>query len=226
MITRSDRDSLISLIKKYTSEKIGAFDLDESLAELADKTKDETVSIVSNYLWYFYDDFEDHSIVASKEDWDLFQRFILLLKSDEELRLIEQKKYTIRQVLSAILLCIFCIAWWQFGWEFELLITSAFLGVFSIFISFWKQKEEQNNTDDISELFPFNSFQQLMRIRKKQELFQKVKYNYKLEKKRIRSPEDDALMHLRSRLLWLIYSPVVLLFQSFPEEKTQIKIVT
>jgi len=226
MINRTDRDSLINYINQYISEEISAFDLDDSLMEIADKTDDETVKIVSEYMWYFYDDLKDHNIVATKEEWDLFQRFILLLKSDEKLIEIESKKYTVRQIFSLILLCIFFFAWWKFGWNVQLLMTSMVLGVFSIIISFWKRVEEQKNSELIPEIFPFENFSHLMKIRKNNSRFKKKKYNRKLESQRVRSPIVDILKHLRYRISWLIYSPIVLLFQSLPEKVKQIKIMT
>jgi hypothetical protein len=51
----------------------------------AARTKDETVKHVADLLWYHYDDLEDHKVVASKAEWDFFQRLLLILKSDADL---------------------------------------------------------------------------------------------------------------------------------------------
>jgi hypothetical protein len=226
MTNRTDRDLLISLLNQYISEEITAFELDEYLTELSYNTNDKTVKIVSNFMWHFYDDVKDHTIVASKEEWDLFQRLVLLLESDEELIEMISKKYTIRQMLSLGLLCIFFYAWWKFGYNLKLLITSMLLGGFSIIISAWKEKEEQGKDDIIREIFPFENLHHLMKTRKKITGFKKKKYNRRLRRKSIRNPSMDMFMHLINMLAWLVYSPIVLLFQSMPEKETRVKTKT
>jgi hypothetical protein len=37
-------------------------------------------------MWLHYDDFRDHAIVASKREWDHFNRLLLLLASDAEIQ--------------------------------------------------------------------------------------------------------------------------------------------
>lgn len=81
-VIREDRDELIAILNRYLDEEISAFEFDEQLADLDERTEDETVCSAITSLCFFYDDITDHKVVAGKEAWDFFQRLLLLLKSD------------------------------------------------------------------------------------------------------------------------------------------------
>src|SRR5450759_2567420 len=102
MFSRYDRDRLVEVIIRYLNEELTAFKLDEALSEIGVRTKDETVKQVVNLFWYHYDDVEDHKVVASKEEWDYFQRLLLVLKSDADI-VVEtgKRKWTARQAVAA-----------------------------------------------------------------------------------------------------------------------------
>ncbi len=85
MFSRYDRDALAEVINRYLTDDLSAFKFDEALADISARTKDQTVQHVAGLLWYHYDDLEDHKGVASKVEWDFFQRLLLLLKSDADL---------------------------------------------------------------------------------------------------------------------------------------------
>jgi hypothetical protein len=85
MFSRYDRDRLAEVINRYLNEEVTAFKFDEQLSEIAAATKDETVQQVASLFWYHYDDVDDHKVVASKEEWDYFQRLLLILKSDSDI---------------------------------------------------------------------------------------------------------------------------------------------
>ncbi len=57
MFSRYDRDRLIEVINCYLNEELTAFKLDEALSEIGTKTK------------HYYDDVQDHKVVASVEEW-------------------------------------------------------------------------------------------------------------------------------------------------------------
>ena len=100
MFSRYDRDRLVEVIIRYLNEELTAFKLDEALSEIGVRTKDETVKQVVNLFWYHYDDVEDHKVVASKEEWDYFQRLLLILKSDAKIvQETGKRKWTLRQVV-------------------------------------------------------------------------------------------------------------------------------
>jgi hypothetical protein len=83
MFSRYDREALVEVINRYLSDELTAFKLDDALSDIAARTKDETVNHVADLFWYHYDDVEDHKVVASKEQWDFFQRLLLILKKME-----------------------------------------------------------------------------------------------------------------------------------------------
>lgn len=52
---------------------------------------------------------EDHNVVATKEEWDCFQRLLLILKSDAEIvQETGERKGTVRQAVAAV--CLPCSA--------------------------------------------------------------------------------------------------------------------
>jgi hypothetical protein len=71
-------------IRDYMAERIGAFELADSLHSTARATHDATVKFVHNLMWFHYDDCKDHKVVASKQEWDYFNRLLLLLESEAE----------------------------------------------------------------------------------------------------------------------------------------------
>jgi hypothetical protein len=102
MFSRYDRDALVEVINRYLADEITAFKLDEALSEIGARTKDETVQQVVALFWYHFDDVDDHKVVASKEEWDYFQRLLLILKSDAEIvQETGKRKWTPRQAVEA-----------------------------------------------------------------------------------------------------------------------------
>ncbi len=74
MLSRCDRDALAEAINRYLRDEITPSALDEAVSGIGARTKDETVKQVVALLWFYYDVVDDHKVVASKEEWDLFQR--------------------------------------------------------------------------------------------------------------------------------------------------------
>ena len=84
MIDRKARDEMGKAIRDYMEERIGAFELHDSLDCIAHETEDGTVKVIGRQIWFHYDDCKDHKIVASKQTWDYFNRLLLLLESEAE----------------------------------------------------------------------------------------------------------------------------------------------
>ena len=110
MIDRRARNKMATAIRSYMDEEMKAFQLDEELNRISDATKDKTVKDISFILYFHYDDIENHKIVASKEEWDYFNRLLLLLESDGELESINSRTiwHPFRQTVAAIFFGIFC----------------------------------------------------------------------------------------------------------------------
>src|SRR5512141_1226431 len=103
MLSRFDRDALAEAINRYLREEITAFALNEAVSGIGAKSKDETVKQVVAMLWYHYDDVDDHKVVATKGEWDFFQRLLLVLKSDADIVAeTGERRWTARQAVAAV----------------------------------------------------------------------------------------------------------------------------
>ena len=81
-VVREDRDRLALLLSDFMEEKIGSFALDKGLDDLLE-SKDSAVRELAGQLWFFYDDFADHTIIIDRDGWNWLQRWLLFLKTDE-----------------------------------------------------------------------------------------------------------------------------------------------
>jgi len=223
MVDRNNRDKLIIEIQNFINDKIDSFEFDENIFEIQSNSEDETIKYVVNSLWYYYDDLKEHKIAIEKEGWDFIQRLILILTSDKEIIEKKERKYTIRQALSLSFLIIFIVSYFYVGYTIKLLYISMGLGIFSMALSWWKVKSEINNLIKW-ELYPFSNIPELSILRREQKSFQKQHYDKKLKKRKIRSYFAHNLLLIHSRLSWLVFSPLVLLYQSLPETNSTIEI--
>ncbi len=85
MIDRDARNAVVAALEDYQLERITAFEFDERIFDVADKSLDQTVRECVDALCGFYDDCTDHRVVAEKYEWDIWERLRLLLLSDAEL---------------------------------------------------------------------------------------------------------------------------------------------
>ena len=227
VVNRSDRDALVEVINEYLEEKINAFTLDERLSKIEARTDDPTVQWVRAQLWYCYDDCKDHQVVGDKAEWDLIQRLLLLLKSDASVVVeVGPAKWAARQAVAA--LCLIVAGWtvWRTGWGEHLLITNIPLGVISMCLAYWRRRAENRIEAHSAALVPFGSVAQLRSLRRTLSGVVKRRYPGQLAKRRIRSPAVDFLLWLQFGALWLMFSPVALLFQLRPERTTGWRVVT
>jgi len=225
MFSRYDRDSLIEVINRYLNDELTAFKLHDAISEIGAKTKDETVNQVVSLFWCHYDDVEDHKVVASKEEWDYFQRLLLILKSDAEI--IEEageRRWTARQAVAAACLALFGVAVVKMGWGYHLLVVTIPLGVVSMLLSHWRSRHEARRLHDQTALMPFGSVSELLSLRRKVRNFVKARYPAHLGTRRIRSPLGSAAMWLHFGAVWLVFSPVALAFQMLPEPEHRWKV--
>ena len=223
MVDRDNRDKLIVEIQNFLNEKTDSFEFDENIFEIQANTEDKTINYIVKVLWHYYDDLKEHKVAIDKEGWDTIQRFLLVLKSNQEIIEKKERKYTTRQVLSLSLLSLFIVSYFYVGYTINLLYIAMGLGIFSMALSWWKIKSE---TDTLVkwELYPFSNIPQLLRLRRNQKSFQKQHYSKKIGTNEIRSNFIYYLMLIHSRLSWLVFSPFVLLYQSLPETNTTIEI--
>jgi hypothetical protein len=149
---------LVEVVNRYLGEEITAFALDEALFDIRTRTKDETVKQVSRLLWYHYDDIHDHKVVASKEQWDYFQRLLLVLKSDAEIvKETGKRTWTARQTVAAACLGLVVIAIAKSGFGYHLLLATVPLGFVSMLLAYWYACVEARRLHDQTALTPFDS---------------------------------------------------------------------
>lgn len=216
MVDRDARDKLIGIIHDYLEERITAFTFDEQINELAPKTEDETVKYAVRMLWYHYDDCKDHKVVLCKEQWDYFQRLLLLLKSDASVLVERLRIWSWHQVVAGLLLaCFVAVAIWL-GWGAHLFLAAIPMGVGSIALSHFREGVYPQDRQQLARLTPFASFSQVLEIRRTLIGFNKHPHRAALAQRRIRSPGMDRVLHWQFLVLWVLFSPAVLFFQMFP----------
>lgn len=225
-VNRADRDALIEVTNQYLREEFTAFAFDEKLSEIEARTNDETVTWVRAQLWGFYDDCDDHKVVCDKTEWDLFQRLLLLLKSDA-IMVVETgpAKWTARQAVAAAGLVVAGWTVWKTGWGSHLLIYNIPLGVVSMALSWWRGRTESKHEPRNETVAAFASVGEIRSIRRTARGFVKARYPGRLGKRRIRSPMVDCVYWIQWGAFWLMFSPVALAFQLRPERRTTWRVV-
>ncbi|MGE0481702.1 MAG: hypothetical protein AB7Q17_14650 [Phycisphaerae bacterium] len=223
MIDRDARDCLATLIESYLDEQIAAFEFDEKIQDVAGKSDDEAVRHIAQALWFYYDDCKDHTVVLSKQQWDYFQRLVLLLRSDAEFQVDRLRIWSWRHAVAAIGLAGFVFAAARLGFGGHLFIVAMLFGLLSMLIAWSRPNPSKVHPDEWMRLSPFGSFMDMLAVRRRVASFHKRRYPHELAGKRIRSPLMDRAIWLQSYCLWLLFSPVALLIQSLPdcEERTR-----
>ena len=216
MIDRNNRNQLILAIQSFLDEKTDALQFDEIIFDIDAKTEDETIHFAVEMLWLYYDDFKPHKVTLIKEEWDAIQRLILLLSSDREI--VQKKKwhYTARQLVAVGLLALYALICFYVAIGLTLFYATIGLGLLSIALSLWK-REYESNKKVRWEIYPFTTVTQLRNVRSETAFFQKQHYPVQVGERSIRTPFANALLHIHSKLSWLVYAPLVLLYQALPE---------
>ncbi len=226
MIDRKARDETAKAIRSYMNEEITAFEFDEALFEAESGARDATVRSVVQTLWYFYDDCKDHKIVASKEEWDLFHRLLLLLESDGELETTRRRReWHPLHGVAALLLLVFIVIAIRVGWGDHLFAYALPFGPPSMLLA-WLNSRRRRKSIRRAEvaLMPYPSLASLRAVRKRVEMFSRRKYPKTMANRKIRGPIERRITLIPSRILWCVFSPAVLLLQSLPERESEVSI--
>ena len=213
MINRDARNRLAQLIRRYLDEDIKAFDFDDALDEFRE-SDDDAVRFVADALWYHYDDCDDHLVVLSKQEWNYFQRLLLLLESDSIVKVTKSWRWTYSQILAASLLLLCLGIVYGTGFGYHLLVFFIPFGIGSIAISHLRHPADDTGPYDAI-ITPFESIGDLRVVCEKTS-FQKVHYPPKLETRTIRSPFMHWFGVVHSYTCWSMLAPIPLLFQCFP----------
>jgi hypothetical protein len=213
------RASLAALIESFLASEITAFQFDDHLDAFRD-SDDSVIRHVVNAVWYHYDDCDDHMVCFSKQQWDYFQRLLLLLASDCRVETESKRHWSLKQLFSIISLGMFGFLALKLGWGYQLLILSIPFGLISIALAFWQPAIRPNPDPFASAIFPFATFADLANAYHAS-AFRKKRYPKHIAKRTIRSPFMEVFWRLHAYTMWLVFSPVPLLFQSFPVKLTE-----
>ncbi len=226
-IDRKARDEMAEAIERYLREGTTAFQMDDHLSDIAGRTKDSTVQDVADAMWFHYDDVKDHKVVASKEEWDYFQRLLLVLRSEGRMELTRRRRWrwTIRQCIALGCLLLFLAAVRQKGIGWELAPLSIPFGIVSMALAYWHSRESRRSALHALPLYPFSSVAELFRVHRSAPAFRKLRYRATLQGRTIRSNSLTWIMCVPLGIAWLLYSPVPLLFQSLPERDCTTQVV-
>jgi hypothetical protein len=225
--SRYDRDWLIEVINRYLSDDLTAFKLDEALSDISVKTKDQTVKHVADLLWCYYDDLTDHNVIASKEEWNFFQRLLLILKSDANLiQETGERRWTARQTVALVCLAVFAVVVAKTGWDSHLFLVTIPLGGVSVLLKLWHSNIEEIRLCQQAPLVPFGSVSELRSLRRKVRGFVKSRYPTRLGSRQIRGPISEAFNWLHFVVVWLMFSPVALFIQALPEREQRWTVVS
>ncbi len=225
MIDQDTRTRMARTVRSYMDEEITAFEFDEALEQIADQTEDPAVNAMACELWFHYDDYKDHKIVASKEQWDYFNRILLLLDSPGELEVTKVRCWTFRQLIAACSLAGFLLFAFRIGWGAHLNFIAIPFGVVSIFLSFWHSPTIKSWETKQRALTPFSSVSELLHVHRRVTGFSRRRYPPELKKRRIRDAIGQASVWLPLLTFWLMLAPIPLFFQTLPEtySKTRVK---
>jgi hypothetical protein len=224
-IDRTARSQMAGAIRAYMDEDITAFQFDDALSEASARTDDTTVRTIARELWFHYDDVIDHKVVASKEEWDYFNRLLLLLDSDAEMTVHSRWTWHPLQAVAALLLAAFVVVAMRVGWGGQLIATAVPFGPPSMLLAWLsaRRRRKQRRHVDVA-LAPFPSVGALLSIRRVVPGFVKLRYPKDLVDRKIRSPFARTVLALPWSLVWCVFSPVGLFLQMLPDRDAEVRI--
>ncbi|MBI3947649.1 MAG: hypothetical protein HY321_17140 [Armatimonadetes bacterium] len=225
MADREARNRMAAVIERYLHEEIQAFQFDAELETISSETSDATVRDVRFALWFQYDDFIDHPVSGFREEWDYCQRLLLLLRSDGHIETTQHRHWTWRQAVAAVCLAAFAVSAVRAGFGEHLLFVAIPYGVASMLLSAWGRRAKHPLDEAMTPLLPFSSVSELLRVRRSVPHFRRERYPDALRPRRFRSPITEFVMYLPWMSIWLLSSPVVLLFQTLPDARLESKVV-
>jgi hypothetical protein len=226
MMDREARDDMSRALRAYMAEELTAFEFDETLARITDETRDETVHAVGQALWFHYDDCDDHKIVATKAEWDYFNRLLLILESGAEIETVRPSwRWHAGQAVAAASLAAFgCVALWA-GFGEHLLVYAVPFGLVSTLLARFNCRRRCKRVTAVEvALMPFPSVSSLLSVRRNVPDFVRRRYPKEIGGRRIRGPLLNTIVRVTSALMWLMFSPVVLFFQMLPERESETRI--
>lgn len=232
-VDRRNRDRLVDAIRQYLVENATAFEFDDEIQKISDEcddpddSDDPTVAHVARALWFYYDDLKDHKVTLSKEEWDYFQRLILLLQSDAHIVIQICKRWSVTQLVAGVAFLAFAVCAAQLGIGYHLFAVAIPFGLVSIGLFRLQERLRwRNPASEQIAMVPFSRVSEIRAVRRRVPDFSKWKYPASLATRRIRSPVENFAILLPWYAVWLMMSPLALLVQMMPETVAQTHVVT
>ena len=217
---------MAKVIRSYMDEEITAFQFDEALNEAMNATEDTTVRKIGQALWFHYDDCKDHKIVASKNEWDYFNRLLLLLESEGELETTKSwRAWQPLQGAAAVLFIVFLVLAVHVGFGQHLFAYALPFGPPSMLLAYIHSRRRRQTVSAAEiAITPFPSVSSLLAVRRRVGGFMKRRYPKAIVSRRIRDPIIVKLMWVSWAIEWCMFSPVALFFQMLPERRSETRI--
>jgi len=225
-IDRKARERMAAAIRSYMDGMTTVSQLDDVLAEVMKTTQDKTVESIRQALWHLTTGVvKDGKIVASKEDWDHFNRLVLLLDSDGEMEVVKgRRRWRIGQCIAVLCLVGFLYIAFQTGFGEHLFFYATPFGAVSMILVWFASRQRKRETATE----PFPSVDSLLSVRRQVPGFTMAEYPKTLTGRRIREPFIETLfdkfMLIPLGLVWLMCSPLPLFFQMLPRRERETRI--
>ena len=223
-VDRHSRDRVASEVRRFLNSEITAFAFDEAIYDI--ESDDPTVRDIVYRLWHHYDDCMDHMVSLSKTEWNYFQRLLLILESDRHIKTEVRREWHWSQLLAIVSLLGFVFVAFQMGIGQHLLAISIPFGLVSMSIAYFRRRAHRAQVPDVSfyTLAPFATFTELWDTYRSVGGFKKQRFRSEADTK-IRSDAMNRILMIPTWLGWLMFSPLVLLVQSLPQQKGTTNVV-
>lgn len=179
MIDREARNAVVVALEDYQREQITAFEFDERIFDVADRSRDQTVRECVDALWCFYDDCTDHRVVAEKYEWDVWERLRLLLLSDAELKA-ERSGRAKRAMLPMCGLLAMAgmvlLVWNMWHLHGALMALGVYLVLNAVAMAVMRRDSVRDRNDAPDGMAPFASLAQMRRAVREVPGFRKQRY--------------------------------------------------
>lgn len=259
MIDRDARNCLYNAIDDYMDDKMETVEFIDLLNRVIATTEDPLPKQIYQWISQFHDnEIPSTHLIFSRFSWQMFNRFRLLLASDTEIEEIgEPYRWGFRQILPLVLVLVFVVGLiavhrspdaYLLSWGMFMILTLATWCLF--FWRSWTAKQpkiqlrrdvEFIDFDDNIQVFPFESFGEILCLRRTIPGFKCKKYRKEVQE---RVPKESFLSRLGNLeirffpkswdnvfakfalvatsvfwipILFFFGSPLILIYMLFPE---------
>jgi hypothetical protein len=234
-IDRPARERLAAAMRGFLDGELRAFAFDDAIFAIRDDSDDVTVQSVALRLWSHYDDFEDHAAALTREEWDYFQRLLLILESDAHLIETRRRVWSPIQCVAAFgaaatAACVWGVVAEQ-GWGVAVLagFFPGYLISVGVFIANRERASQRlaASSADLApygRIEPFGSVSELADVHRATPRFRKRRFPPEVGERRIRERSSEAFLLVQWAIGTFLWTPVVLLCQSLPttDEETHV----